>query len=369
METTVIKKSPAIAFIENTAPPQARAITIVNTLMGAIQANLDRHCIEPRVFMAGVALAVQKVAEGLDGRKLAVFQSNFDREVARFAAACANMGLVPGGEGMGRLVAAVPRFQFGQDWTPVGVTLCAQPEWRGVLELIRRANPMVASIEANIVFVGDTFRFDALSNRVTAHEQANPLGDSVRLELSADGFDLPNIHGGYSVVRFTDGSMRTLLVTKKDIMRSIAASDTMRTPKGKQEDRRGGSPWVLHTDPMTRKSIFHATARRPDVWGGVGIQHHHREAIGAALQEDNRALGNNPVRALDHEAPVDALTDLIGAFKGGHEKARAFLAKHQLATLDDVVDKGLGEKFIADIATVDEPKVAASGDDDAWLQG
>lgn len=319
----------------------------------SIEANLLAHRMDAPRFQANLALALQGVWEGLDTQKRAIFARVANREAIKFAMACAAMGLMPGGSGIDRKVACIARFkntkQDNGSWAPTDVTLCAQAEWRGMYDLMMRANPFIANIQIEIVRPGDVVEIDRINNRIISHISGSSIfAAESGIELRPNDWVLHGCEGMFCIVRFKDGTQRIKVITLQDIVRSINASETMRAPK-RDYDTRLSSPWVTATDPMLRKSALHALGRDVSVWGGSGMDSAAVAALGVADRAENEVLGNNPKRGEGRTLAADTIYDLAEAITGGRDAADTIARNLGYESAMTAAEAGLGSRIIDEL--------------------
>lgn len=316
------KQSPIVKLGEYTDKTLGLVADSVRPLLAKTGTDYD-------VFRAGLSMELEHMLAKLGDKEREYLRGGaFASVVVDAAHQAATMGLVPGRGPTGRHAAIIVRFNKSRDagWAITGHTTSVQPEWRGVIWLIRRSNPEIEDITIGVVADGEEVSFDQLSGEIS-HKTGGMNSRDASIELSPGGFELVNNCGGYAVVTFKSGRKRLLTVSKADVLRSINASQTMRLPyPGSNKDPRQSSPWVVHTNPMVYKTIAHALFRKPDIWSGTNPDQAICEAMNfaekAIIDGDQLQVGKpaepNPevatVLGLAKEANIDL--DKIAASLG-----------------------------------------------------
>jgi recombination protein RecT len=116
--------------------------------------------------------------------------------------------------------------------------------YRGMLKLSRRSGE-VKECYAEVVREGDEFEYARELHK-----------DTLKHKAVGENEDAPLTHA-YAVVRYVNGGVDFMVLTRKDVERRRAMSDSYRS-----ESSRPYSPWVQQEDDMWRKSALRALAKR-----------------------------------------------------------------------------------------------------------
>lgn len=296
---------------------------------------LDRAALDHKIFVAAVVTEFSAAALRASPDVRAWIEENPRSFIAQIAHQAASLGLCPGVGPTGKMASVVFRKVSGKDaggkWQTTGVLTAVQPEWRGVIHLIKRANPAIVDIKVALVGDEDIFETDELNDTILVHR--TPSGKDPcepKVVLFTTGFQLNDFFAGYAVVTFTDGRRRYIRITRADVVRSIAASETMKLKsyeKEKGQDSRTQSPWVLHTKPMVYKTVAHALYRKPDVWSAAaGMNFAALEHLAEADKAINILDKNRIVPPGIRDARVDTLLETAAMF-GGNDETLTIAAK------------------------------------------
>lgn len=287
----------------------------------SIDPLMKRSQLDRDIFMAGVATEFSAAFDRQKSDMKPLIRQQARSLVAAVAHQAASLGLYLGIGPTGRMASIVFRGVYskqGAIWTTTGVSVAVQPEWRGVIHLIRRANPDIVDIKIGLVGPRDEFEVDELNDVVAVHRTRT--GDEPcepKVSLLKTGFVLEDIVAAYALVTFSGGRRRVVRLTRADFIRSISASETMKLPYKDKEDNRPTSPWVLHTKPMCYKTVAHALFRKPDVWAaGGGMDFQALESLKLASTIIDEVDGNRIVPPEKRDKRVDALLELAAEFGG-----------------------------------------------------
>jgi hypothetical protein len=310
----------------------------------ALRPLLAKAEIEYEVFRAGVGLEVESLLKRtFKEDEVEYLKKALPDVVQNIAFQAASLGLVPGTSSTGRMCSAIVRYSkdSGNRWAIKGHAVLVQPEWRGVIFLMRKANPEIDLIKIQPICDGDVVGYDLLNDDITSHTTTNSDSRDATIELSNTGFALKNNQGGYIIVRFNGGAQRVLPLSKHDIIRSIGASDTMKLPYQGKPDKRSSSPWVVHTNPMIYKTMAHALYRKPDIWAGRASNSHYLEALAIGSKAINRADFNRVTSIEDRSSPIVAELLAITEEAGGDSDLVHRLALEMgCESVEDVINSG-----------------------------
>lgn len=149
--------------------------------------------------------------------------------------------------------------------------------YKGLCELAMR-HPRVHKVEANLVFDGESFDYDAGAGKLT--HKVNILGERTEEKMI----------GGYARVVITDpaGTHPVLddpvihVMSRAQLMAVKESADSYRQgEKAIKNGRKAYDPWHEHPLPMHRKSLLRAVLNGGSVPRDMGL--------GGAISEDDRA--------------------------------------------------------------------------------
>lgn len=301
-----------------------------------------------------VASTIKEFADSLtkaDSETRKFIMASPEAYMSSVAHQAASIGLCLGSGVTGRHASIVfrkRRSQIGGSWQTSGVDAVVQPEWRGVLHLIKRANRSIRDIKVELIGPDDVVEIDRINDTVVRHTSPNGAECEPSIKLRPDGFELNGIAGGYAIVTFLDGARRIVRVTRADIIRSALCSETLKKPYDPKRDRRPTSPWVLYTKAMCYKTVVLALYRKPDVWSPVGgdVFAPAGKNLEMAYKQVNKLDGNRIIPPSMRDERVDRLLETIAPFGGTDETLVA--AAKQLGYEDPalVVNAGKWEQLV-----------------------
>jgi recombinational DNA repair protein RecT len=290
---------------------------------------LKRSELDERIFFAGVVSEFSAAYDKSDKAVQTFIRSNPKRYVAAIAHQAASLGLQLGTGPTGRMASiifrAVNQKQANGRWEKVDVNVTVQPEWRGVIHLIRRANPDIVDIKIGLVGPNDIFETDELHDTIIKHH--TPPGEETAepfIELLPAGFALHGLAAAYAMVSFSGGRKRFVRLSKVDFCRSISSSDTMKLPYEGKPDNRRSSPWVNHPKPMCYKTVAHHLYRKPDIWSAAGgMDFAALESLGLAAKVIDEVDGNHILPQASRDPRIDQLAELAMRFGGDDKTVQA----------------------------------------------
>ena len=266
--TTTAAAQPATAIA-----PQASASQKIErwmhdgTMMQRISAALSGY-LDPQTFAAQCVLAAKdpKLAEC---SPISLFEAFL---------VCAQMGLLPG-KHHGH-VALIPRVDKDRGGKSVDV----MPQWQGYKFLMERQSG-IKRVTPILVHVSDEFAFDG----VTVTHRFDPLDDARQFKHPADAIDATDagLRGGYLRIEHDDGEIRYHFVTLAKIEASRSCSQTPDLDKYSKP----GVWRSWYAEQATKTILRDAWARR-----AVQIDPVLSHRVGATMERDDAALGNDPER-------------------------------------------------------------------------
>lgn len=322
---------------------------------------IERADLNREVFLAGVITEFVSAVSKMPKKTRTFVEKKPKSYLARVAHQAASFGLDLGPGPTGRMASIVFRAvneRRGDSWDVIDVGVAVQPEWRGVVHLIKRANPAIVDVKIGLVGPDDRFEMDELNDVVLVHSTPNGVDPcEPSISLTKSGFSLCGIFCGYAIVTFSGGRRRSIRVTRADITRSAAASETMKPRFFEGRDSRETSPWVLYTKAMCYKTVVHALYRKPDVWAAAaGMDFVALTQLRAASEAIDEIDANRIVPVTVQDKRVDALMEAAIRF-GGSE--HTVLAASKAMGFDDpthAVAAGRFQELVAAVKNALKPK-------------
>lgn len=313
--------------------PLSRMTTYVDSAMELTKISIDPLLeaadLDRTVFLAALARDLATAVTRSDVETQGYFKMAPERFIADAAHQAASMGLVTGVGPTGRHASVLfrkKRQNVNGSWSTTGIEVNVQPEWRGVIHLIKRANPNIVDIKIELISPEDEVIIDRVNDEIVRHVSPGNTECEPAIHLTAKGFSMEGISGGYAVVLFADGRKRIHRLSKADFIRSASCSETLKLPFGKNKDNRPSSPWVLYTKAMCYKTIALALHRKPDIWSPSGGHVFDGSQLQAAVDKVNLLEGNRIIPPGLRDERVDELLEAIVDF-GGTDQTLTVAAK------------------------------------------
>jgi recombination protein RecT len=159
--------------------------------------------------------------------------------------------------------------------------------YRGLLKLARRSGE-IKSVYAEVVREGDEFTYSrGLDSDTLEHKPAE------------DNEDSPLTHA-YAVVRYMNGGVDFTVLTRKQVERHRASSDSYRS-----ESARPYSPWVQWAEDMWKKTAIRDLAKRMPM-SAEAARAVNTDERSLSLDEDSGIIPASIVHEVDEPDAIEA---------------------------------------------------------------